>query len=180
MHGVCETVALRRLDRAARAAFRSPRSRREINEHAASRDRLGHGRLRRRLSPSGDRVAYVATANDRRRVVVKKAGGGGLFAVDLGALKPEDVVWLGNDHLLVEASQASHVDLNGDTTPDPTVAVQSTIIDVAAAKAANVFGGQLRVNPATFGFDGYAEDGGAGHAYFQGATVRDSGGGDSL
>ena len=57
------------------------------------------------LSPSGDKIAYMVAIGDVRRMVIRKVGGPDLFALNVGALKPREIEWLDNDHVLVEASK---------------------------------------------------------------------------
>ena len=107
------------------------------------------------LSPSGDKIAFLESSGDVRRFVVKKVGGPGLFAVNVGALRPRSVGWLDDGHVLIEASTTLGQRLDRERF-DYTEATQSTIVNAATGKAANVFGGIKLIDPQTYGYFGSA------------------------
>lgn len=54
-----------------------------------------------RLSPSGDRIAFVAVDGETRRLFVRKVGGGAIWAEGIGVAKVRDLQWAGEDLLLL-------------------------------------------------------------------------------
>jgi dipeptidyl aminopeptidase/acylaminoacyl peptidase len=55
-----------------------------------------------RLSPSGDKIAYVTVNGEARQLFVRKVGGGALFVGNVGTSKIRDMAWAGEDYVLVE------------------------------------------------------------------------------
>lgn len=53
------------------------------------------------LSPSGQQFALIGRQNDTRSVVVRKADGEAVFLGTLGDAEVSDLLWAGEDHLLV-------------------------------------------------------------------------------
>ena len=54
-----------------------------------------------RLSPNGDRLAYIAVVNDNRRLGVQTLTGQSLGTVPLGDQKVRSIRWVDEDHVLV-------------------------------------------------------------------------------
>jgi len=120
------------------------------------------------LSPSGDKIAYVAVAGDRRAVVVTKVGGAAIVALNVGELKARGLGWMGDGHLLIETSKTL-----GDV--NRYEAVQSTIVDASTGKLTNVFESAGRILHATFGYYGYLIEGAKAYGYFGGVTLTGTG-----
>jgi dipeptidyl aminopeptidase/acylaminoacyl peptidase len=57
-----------------------------------------------RLSPSGDRIAFVAVDGENRRLFVRKVGGDALVASSVGASKVRNIEWAGDDLVLISLS----------------------------------------------------------------------------
>ena len=57
-----------------------------------------------RLSPSGDKIAFVAVDGESRRLFVRKVGGDAIFVSPVGANKIRDLSWVGDDYVLIKAS----------------------------------------------------------------------------
>ncbi len=57
-----------------------------------------------RLSPSGDRLAYVAVNGEARQLFVRTVGGGALFVGNVGTSKIRAMEWAGEDYVLIEIS----------------------------------------------------------------------------
>jgi len=53
------------------------------------------------LSPSGERIAYIATDGEKRRFIVTTAEGKVISGGDVGGVKVRDVEWAGDDHVLI-------------------------------------------------------------------------------
>jgi dipeptidyl aminopeptidase/acylaminoacyl peptidase len=56
------------------------------------------------LSPSGDKIAFVATDGETRKLFVRKVGGDALLVDPVGDTKVRSLDWAGDDYLLVEAT----------------------------------------------------------------------------
>jgi dienelactone hydrolase len=131
-----------------------------------------------RLSPSGDKIAYIAVDQDRRRVIIKKVGGAPIVAVDVGALKARAVIWLGDDHVLIKTSQTLLVDPLIEAVSRGEFS-QSSIIDSSTGKVFNVFQNEPKILPTTYGYYGSATQGLKHYAFFGGVTLSDRGTGFS-
>jgi dipeptidyl aminopeptidase/acylaminoacyl peptidase len=57
-----------------------------------------------RLSPSGDRIAFVAVDGDDRKLFIRKTGGDALLVTPVGTTKVFDLEWAGEDHVIVSTS----------------------------------------------------------------------------
>lgn len=117
--------------------------------HAAAPPVEAYGKLPAvdymRLSPSGDKLAYVATDGDTRRIMVVGADLKPISAGDLGDLKVRDVEWAGDEHVMIESSATLGL---GQRFP-ATVALGPfgrserftyTVLNVQTGKSIQVFG----------------------------------------
>jgi dipeptidyl aminopeptidase/acylaminoacyl peptidase len=59
-----------------------------------------------RLSPSGERIAFIAVDGEKRKLFVRKTGGDALLVNPVGNTKIRDLEWAGEDYVLVIASIA--------------------------------------------------------------------------
>jgi len=59
-----------------------------------------------RLSPSGDRIAFIAVDGEERKLFVRKVDGDALLVNTVGTTKIRDLEWAGEDYVLVIASTA--------------------------------------------------------------------------
>lgn len=57
-----------------------------------------------RLSPSGDKIAFVAVDGETRRLFIRKVGGEALLVNTVGSGKVRDLEWAGDDYVLIKAS----------------------------------------------------------------------------
>jgi dienelactone hydrolase len=58
-----------------------------------------------RLSPSGERYAFIAEIGDARRLVVATTDNKPLDAVDIGNVKVRNIEWAGDDRILITTSE---------------------------------------------------------------------------
>ena len=130
------------------------------------------------LSPSGEKLAYLAVAGDGRQLVIRKAGGDILFTIRVGALRPRRVEWLGDGHVLIEASKTLDLDPIAFHSTQRVEATQSTIVDAATGAMKTVFFNDRLIYHATFGYYGYGRADGQEYGYFGGVTL--GGGGESF
>jgi hypothetical protein len=86
------------------------------DEAAAAPPLEAYGRLPAvelmRLSPEGDRFAFVAVSGEARKLYVATLDGKALLATPVGQAKVRDLEWVGEDHLL--ATTSATVDLSID------------------------------------------------------------------
>lgn len=124
-----------------------------------------------RLSPSGEKLVVIAVVADHRRVIIKPTSASPLVAIDAGVLKLRGVDWLGDDHVLIQASNAL------DVYDEKLEAMQSTIVNAKTGKFFAVFQNQGKIFPATFGFEGFIDKSQKQYAFFRGLTLEGSGSG---
>ena len=60
-----------------------------------------------RLSPTGDRIAFIAVEGETRRLFIRKVGGDALMVSTVGAAKVRDLHWAGDDHVLVYVTETA-------------------------------------------------------------------------
>ncbi|MFI4934985.1 MAG: alpha/beta hydrolase family protein [Caulobacterales bacterium] len=127
-----------------------------------------------RLSPAGDTLAWVTANGETRQVRVQKVGGAQVLAIDAGQLKVRNLTWMGEGHLLIEASRTMDYSATFETNQRLELE-QSTIINAATGEQTGVFRGKPQIYPATFGYYGYAASGGKEYGYFAGLPLGGSG-----
>ncbi len=129
-----------------------------------------------RISPAGDLIAFIATDGDARKLVIRKAGDAtALAVVDAGKLKLRDLVWLDEDHVLIQATAAINVDPGGYFSKGELA--RSSIFNVKTNKLFNVFSSEPRILHTTYGLYGVAHKNGKTYAYFGGLPLAGSGNG---
>ncbi len=131
-----------------------------------------------KLSPSGQRYAFVATVGEKRKLIVATTDNQPLQIDDLGAIKVENIRWAGDEHLLVFVSSTVHLGL--DFAVDKTELDGVIVVDLKDHKTFSVFGGpyQSRVAKTVVGFYGVAQVKGRWYGYFGGYSYEgDKGGG---
>ncbi len=126
------------------------------------------------LSPSGERLLYLAVEGDKPKVVVRKVGGEVLRVVDPGVMKLRDAFWTDDDHILLLTSAT--IDFDPAAMIRKGEVGQSVAIDVATGKVVTVFKGQQTILHATYGYFGGAHIGGHAYGFFGGLTLTGAGG----
>lgn len=118
-----------------------------------------------RMSPSGERIAFIAVIGDKRRLAVLGADDQPVYATEVGSTKVRDLQWAGDDHLLatVSITFSRPVEFRNDFELFGT-------LDVAVTKrrSKTIFAGNKGLVQATFGYFGDALAGGRRFAYFGG------------
>ncbi|HEX4740899.1 MAG TPA: alpha/beta fold hydrolase [Caulobacteraceae bacterium] len=127
-----------------------------------------------RLSPSGDRVAFIGVDGETRKVVVNRVAGGTLVALRAGDSKVRDLKWLSEHDLMMETSRSVHLDPSTRVAANDEYTV-SAIIDTDTGKNFPVFAGQPKILAATFGFYGASNHGDKSYGYFGGLTLEGDG-----
>jgi dipeptidyl aminopeptidase/acylaminoacyl peptidase len=127
------------------------------------------------LSPSGEKLAYVATTGDSRQVVVKDLADKVLIAAPVGDNKVRQVDWAGDDHLLITASTAQALgSFSGTQEFSQTLSLNLTTNAVTV-----VFGASPAILHATFGYLGAVQQAGGWYGYFEGIPLTKTRGFDS-
>ncbi len=131
-----------------------------------------YGRLpnieRMEMSPSGERIAYVAVDGDHRRLTVKSLAGDTLYTVAAGDLKVRSIAWGGDDHLLLTLSMAQG--LFGEVGEYR----HTLVINIASRKIFTVFDNNPTIFNATFGCEGIIAREGHRYGFFRGLTLHKS------
>jgi dipeptidyl aminopeptidase/acylaminoacyl peptidase len=120
-----------------------------------------------RLSPDGDRFAFVAVVGDARQLVAATLEGKALIASAVGQAKVRDMEWVGEDHLLVTTSATVDltIDLGYKYELDGVLQV-----DLSTRKAFWVFQGDRGVAQTVIGQFGTTSSSGKWFGYFGGIT----------
>ena len=128
------------------------------------------------LSPSGERLAFIAVIGDTRSLVVTDIKFSPLYATNVGNAKVRGLRWAGDDHVLVEMSDA--IDLGPGFTTSKAELTSVVVINPVAHKAFSVFAHEETVAKDVFG--GYSATSIDGHWYGYFATVTLERSGDGI
>jgi hypothetical protein len=118
-----------------------------------------------RLSPSGDRLAYVRVMGDQRQLVVKDLSGATLIAASASDTKIRRIDWAGEDHLLLTASATRQV------FDDREELDQTFVVCLSTRKYFQVFATNPAIMRATFGFYRAVQRDGHSYGYIGGVTL---------
>src|SRR5579859_3468100 len=125
-----------------------------------------------RLSPDGDKFAYLAFAQGRRVVAVSTVAGQVLLAQDAGDHKIRYLTWADDTHLILEFETY----VNSEQLLDFTGNVGETlVINTETRKSFGVFAGTPKILHTTFGYFGHASQGGRAYGYFGGISLTGGG-----
>ena len=124
-----------------------------------------------RLSPSGDKFAFVAVSGEERKLYVATLAGKALIASPVGQTKVRDAEWAGDDHLLVTTS--STVDLRAEFQFKYELA-SVVQIDVSNTKGFTVFKDEKEIAPVVLDRFGAGAAGSRWYGYFGGITFERS------
>ena len=133
-----------------------------------------YGKLARieymRLSPTGDRYAFIRVTDHARQLIVVPVAGGTPTAVNFGVKdKIRDVQWAGEDHVLMTVSATANV--AGIFTVDSIETDQVVVLPLNGKPSFMVFEGHDDVVPVVTGRYGVANVNGRWYGYF-GAVTR--------
>ena len=124
-----------------------------------------------RLSPSGQRYAFIAVIGEQRRLVAVTADGETpLYATNLGTTKVWDVHWVDDDHLLVTLFHTSNLPWIYGVRVHKAEFINVLSINVKTGSAIAVFQGHPEVADMIVGAYGVAQVGGRLYGYFGGIT----------
>jgi dipeptidyl aminopeptidase/acylaminoacyl peptidase len=123
-----------------------------------------------RLSPKGDRIAWISVAGADRKLHVTTADGQSLHDVDFSDIKLRGLHWADDDHVVVEATVTMRMNHFSD---DAGEFLQVVALNVPRRSLMVVFNNQAEVVPLVFGAYGYSSDGGHAYGYFGGIRQND-------
>ncbi len=99
-----------------------------------------------RLSPSGDRIAFVAVDGENRKLFVRNVGGDAVLSNEVGASKIRNLEWAGEDFILVTASATlkfgnGHIDKWTYSTRDELYVI--LIVNIKTKQVSRMFADQM-------------------------------------
>lgn len=118
------------------------------------------------ISPSGERIAYIATDGDHRRLTVKNLSGQVIYTVSAGDLKVRTVHWADDEHIVLILSMAQG--LLGEVHEFG----HSLIINLSTRKILTVFSKDPSIFNSTFGYAGSRGQAGHLYGYFYGLPMH--------
>ena len=125
-----------------------------------------------KMSPSGERIAYIGLQGDKRKLIVVDLAGKSLLTVDVGSAKVRGVEWAGDDHIITKVtSTVSMQNLPGDMSEVLSVAAFS----ISKHRGVVIFGGHNGVIQAVFGDEGVAKVGDHWYGYYGAYVLNPSG-----
>ena len=129
-----------------------------------------------RLSPQGDKIAYLAFDQGKRAVVVRSVDGPVLTVMDAADHKLRYLEWADETHLVLGFESFVYseqlVDYQGNIT-------ETLIINTQTRKSFGVFANTPKVLKATFGYYGHSTRGAHAYGYFSGITLAGGGNGQA-
>jgi dipeptidyl aminopeptidase/acylaminoacyl peptidase len=128
-----------------------------------------------RLSPDGDKIAYIGFDNGKPLLVVRRVDGPVLMESAPGDQRLRAVNWLDEDHVLAQTTSYTKSLVFADAGALVGVSI---IVNVKTGKSRLVFEGHKKIVPTTFGYYGRSRDNEKTYAYFGGLTLV--GGGNSF
>lgn len=120
------------------------------------------------LSPSGQRIAYVATTGENRKLIVRTTDGTALQTTDLRGDKPRQVIWAGEDHVILRTTMTEQL-WGGE--PHTYETFRTFVLNLKTKDMLVLFKGSTQAWPAETGFYGTREVDGHWFGYF-GALPR--------
>jgi dipeptidyl aminopeptidase/acylaminoacyl peptidase len=122
------------------------------------------------LSPSGERIAMISAADDKRSLMVVTPDGKPVCVYAIGDLRVRSVTWAGEGHVVVTVA----ADLVEGFRHANYEAGQAFSLDLASCKPISVFGQRhaTQMFNAIWGFYGAAELDGHAYGWFSGITFN--------
>ena len=121
-----------------------------------------------RLSPSGERYAFIAVVGESRRLAAVTDKGEVLLSTDIGNVKVRDIHWVGENRILVWSTSTFDHFLISDGAYEVT---SVTNIDLKARKTSPIFDKVAGIAGFVFGYAGAAHVDGHDYGYFIGMTL---------
>jgi len=122
------------------------------------------------LSPSGTRIALIATDGEERSLYISTTEGKALNITKIGVFKVRELIWAGDDHVLVVATARSTW---GRLWHERDELATAFSIDVRSGKSVQIFGkihGREVANAVRRPFFGTAQIDGHWYGWFGGVT----------
>jgi dipeptidyl aminopeptidase/acylaminoacyl peptidase len=123
-----------------------------------------------RLSPGGDKIAYVTVAGSDRKLHVIDADGKVLHEVDCADIKLRRLDWADDDHVALSASVTMRLNHYSDAAGEFLAVVT---LNVPQHRLAVIFSNQSEVMPLVFGAYGFSAADGHAYGYFGGIRNAD-------
>ncbi len=125
-----------------------------------------------RLSPQGDKVAYLAFTQGKRAIVVQSVEGPVVMALAAGDQKLRYLRWTDDAHLVLGFD--AHVNSDALLGYQGDIG-ESVVINVQTGKSFGVFASTPNILKTTFGYFGHASQAGHAYGYFGGITLQGGG-----
>lgn len=122
-----------------------------------------------RLSPSGDRYAFVLDDGKARRLYVATTDNKPLHIINIGTVKVTGIRWAGDDYVLIQTSAT--VNIGPDFTVSKAELTGTVVLNVRTGRAFQVFAKNSNVDQAVMGVYGTAQVDGRWYGYFAGLTL---------
>lgn len=123
-----------------------------------------------RLSPDGDKIAFVTVAGSDRKLHVTTADGKSLHDVDFADIKLRALDWADDDHVALSATVTMQLNHFSDAAGEFLAVVA---LNVSQHRLGVVFSNQSEVLPLVFGEYGFSAQGGHAYGYFGGEARND-------
>jgi dipeptidyl aminopeptidase/acylaminoacyl peptidase len=120
-----------------------------------------------RLSPDGQRLAFVAVSGEQRKLFAADLHGKVLIQAPVGQTKVLQVRWVGEDHLLVTTSATADLRVDFGYKYELETVYD---IDLTASKAFTIFQGHKSIAGTVFGAFGTSVEQGRPFGFFGGVT----------
>lgn len=122
------------------------------------------------ISMSGDHVALIGVAGDKRRLIVIGKAGKIMVSAELGAAKVRSIQWAGDDNVLLEFSATANLGIG--FTADKAELFSMLVIPVDGKKPWTVFDKDSLITGGFRSFYGLREKSGKWYGYFSGITLE--------
>ena len=120
-----------------------------------------------KLSPSGERCAFIAVVGESRRLIVVSDQGKPLLSMKTGDIKVRNLEWVGEDRILIWSTTTYDRFQELDGVYEFTSVAN---VDLKAHTVSNIFAKDKNVAHFVFGYAGSAHVDGHDYAYFVGIT----------
>jgi dipeptidyl aminopeptidase/acylaminoacyl peptidase len=122
-----------------------------------------------RLSPSGERVAFVIQDHGKRRMLVRSMSGQTLGTGDVGDAKLRDLKWAGEDHVLARVTATVNLGMEWGFKHELEAV---WVMPLNGHKSFQVFQNRPGIGQSVFGSYGEVQSGGRWYGYFGGITLE--------
>ena len=125
-----------------------------------------------RLSPEGDKIAYLAFDQGKQAIVIRAVNGPVMVAFAAGDTKLRGLDWADDTHLVLQVEAYVNSDLLLDYAGN---VAETLIINADTRKTFRVFDQKPMILGTTLGYLGHASLGGRAYAFFGGMTLTGGG-----